>query len=253
MIIKIDHIALSSGNFEKTTDTLKLLGYTTVFSEQNVPNLRIKKELLRTFSPIHNISLLQSEENLSIEILDHGNINPEKSYIIPIFENVPLSFLKDTITSNDGITTVNEKNTGFDADIQVLGQSGCSDLNFTKIRMVTENIQESIDFWKNFGFGHVTAGDESAILEFSSIINRKKYELHLERVDHVRKRSFLDDTGFNCIAFISTSLNRDRNTLIKKEIAVTNIGTLTLNNKNLNLFFCTGLYCEPIEIVEFCF
>lgn len=252
MIIKIDHIALSSKNLKKTTNTLKLLGYSAVFSEQNIPNLHIKKELLKSFSPTHNISLLQSGENLNIEILDHGNINSEKSYIIPIFENPPLSFVNDPHQYEKKLITLNEKNCGFNADIQVLEKPGCSDFNFSKIRILTENIQESIEFWKNFGFQPINSDDESAVMEFATILNRKKYTLHLDRVDHVRTGCFLDDSGFNCIAFISTSLNRDKDIIRNAGISVTGTDTLRLNNKNINLFFCTGLYGEQVEVVEFC-
>jgi len=252
MIIKIDHIALSSGDFEKTFKTLDLLGYERVFFEQNVPNLLIKRELLAKFSPSHSISLLKCGENLNIEILNHGNINSGKSFIIPIFENTPASFLNNLVRIEDLYST-SEKNYGFNADIQVLNKPDCSGFIFTKIKMLTENILDSVIFWKHFGFKLTTCTDESAILEFSSIINRNPYQLHLKRVEHVKTESFLDDAGFNCIAFVSTSLKRDMTFFKDQNIPITDIGTLTLDNKKINLFFCKGLYGEPIEIVEVLF
>ena len=86
MIIKIDHIAISSMSFEKHVDILKSVGYNPAFMEINIENLQIKRPLLKNFHKNHDLALLTSIGNFNIELINHRHINPNYGYIIPLFE-----------------------------------------------------------------------------------------------------------------------------------------------------------------------
>ncbi|MGD0534559.1 MAG: hypothetical protein ABR999_03830 [Methanoregula sp.] len=251
MMIKIDHIALASHDFRKTTGALGILGYSAEFCERGVPNLKIKEHLLSQPGPTHDLSLLRSGDNLGIELLDHGSCGSREPYIRPVFENVPSRFLEGSRVLGNGRYGFREQEYGFDADITVSDDPADPAFHFTRFRVPAEDLAESARFWEQFGFRTRSTGEDVVLLEFSSSLHRKTFRLELERADHVRGDFLLDDAGFNCIAIVSTSPARDRDLLAKKGIAITGTEHLLLAGKNLTIAFCTGPCGEPVEIIGY--
>lgn len=251
MIIKIDHIAISSMSFEKHVDILKSIGYKPVFMENNIKNLQIKRPLLKNFHENHDLTLLTSNDNFNIELINHRHINPNYGYIIPLFE---FEHISNRLTKDDQeiysggafLRAVVAKDLN---DLFKLNNLNETDFQFDTIILKTKDIQESIEFWECFGFKVFKAGNDFAVMDFKSLFDNGKYTICLQKSNITESEYFLDDKGFNCIAFVSNSATHEREALNKKNIRTTEIGNFSINQNNFNIFFAFGPNGELVEII----
>ena len=221
MIIHIDHLALTTDGFNDDINILEKLGYKLRFLERNVKNLKIKKQFLRNFTNNHDIALFDSTNGLSIELINYPVRGVKKSIFYPKINDNAVAKLKDM-------------------------QEGFS---FSEISFKSRNFSEALKFWEKLGF-QVYEQDKNIVkLKFRSLINRSDYFVCIENVKGLEGQCFLDDLGFNSIAFISTSITKDRDFLIKQNFDATPIDTLELNGKKLNIFFVMGPSLELVEII----
>lgn len=252
MIIKIDHIAISSMSFEKHVDILKSVGYKPAFMEKDIKNLQIKRPLLKNFHENHDLALLTSIGNFNIELINHRNINANYGYIIPLLfelEHISNRLAKDDqeIYLGDAfLRAVGAKD--LDA-LSKLNNLNETDFKFNKIILKTKDIQKSIEFWKCFGFKVFKAGNDFAVMEFKSLFDTGKYTICLQKSDKIEIEYFLDDKGFNCIAFVSNSATHEREVLNKKNIETTEIGNFSINQNNFDIFFAFGPNGELVEVI----
>jgi len=251
MIIKIDHIAISSMDFEKHVDTLKSVGYKSVFMEKDVKNLQIKRPLLKNFHENHDLTLLTSSGNFNIELINHRHINPNYGYIIPLFEFEHLSdrSIKDDQDIYFENTFFRDVGTMDLDDLSKLNNLNGTDFQFNKIILKTKDIQKSMEFWGCFGFRVFKADNDFAFMEFKSLVDTGKYTICLQKSDTTESEYFLDDKGFNCIAFVSNSATHEREALNKKNIRTTEIAYFSINQNNFNIFFAFGPNGELVEII----
>jgi len=232
VILQIDHIAFSSMNFKEHIRILQSLGYSLKFSSSGKKNMEIKRPLLREFMELHDLALLSHESSLSIELLNHGHINDAEGFIFPLFDNVPSGFLSS-----------------FGVDAGVYSDKGS--FRFNKFVVKTSNVRKSADFWKNFGFREIECDSEGAILEFRSPLSKISCTVFLKHDRSVvNDFNFLDDKGFNCIAFISNSAKKEREVLVKSGIKTTEIEQFISDKLSLSVFFAIGPSGELVEIIE---
>ena len=59
----------------------------------------------------------------------------------------------------------------------------------------------------------------------------------------------IDDSGFSYLALVSASLHNDRESLMRAGFMVTEVEGITVQDRELELFFITGPNILPIEIV----
>jgi len=83
MFVKIDHISLSSSDFKKDIEFWKKKGYKLEFIEGGIENAEIKRDLLNGCGKLHDLALLTSGKNVSIELMNHGYIMVNNSFIVP--------------------------------------------------------------------------------------------------------------------------------------------------------------------------
>lgn len=230
MILQIDHIAISSDDFERDLEFMESVGYNLEFVERNIENLKMKKALMNNFSETQSLALFRKENSLGIEILHHGTLTHNKSYIQPIFEGILPEIEKK----------YNAEKIGY------ISRESDSNFKFDKLAIKTCSLKQSKDFWEYFGFKQIQ--NKPIILEFNSILSGSSCQVYLKKTNSCSSH-FLDDRGFSVIAFITNSIKREWDTLKSKEIKVTDIECLTLNNKNLEIFFALGPSGELVEVV----
>jgi len=247
MFLDIDHVAISSININKHVDFFSSLGYKTQFYEKNLFNLKIKKQLLDYSSLKHDICLLKKPRNLGIEIINHGKIRDVNPYILPIFQNLP-----DRFNAIEGIDVENigHKLTLQEIPLDIIGKNTKQSFIFNQLYFKTHDMEQSIDFWKNFGFTIISSSKKYSLLKYSSILTNSEYFFHLG----LEKKSilhFLNDAGCNAIAFFSNSLQNDLDMLSLNNIKTSKIEELEVNKKILKISFCTGPAGELVEIFSF--
>lgn len=245
MIIQIDHIALATNNFKKSTEILSGLGYKNKFYEENKKNSSIKKDLVKYFSDTHNLSLFLKENNIGIELLDHFKSSGKNGYITPLFENIPDKFIERKETGNFlESAMVRELNT----PVYIRKNTEISGFNFDKFVIKTNKIKDSVDFWECFGFKEAGSIDGFVVLEFIRPLQNNVYKIYLKQ-ENCGRNYFLDDDGFNCVAFISSSAEKESVFLKGEGLRVTKIEEVEMNNKILKIFFVKGPGGELVEII----
>lgn len=249
MPIGIDHVAICSTKFEDHIKIIKSLGYQLVFTEKNVENLQIKHDLMKRFSDKHNLTLLTAKNNIGIEFINHKYVNSNDGYIIPIFENVP-SELTEKIKGKKIQELVFNTKMKLDSIPNYILDDVGDTFQFSKILVKTKNVSKSTKFWEYLGFRVLRAKKDFSLLEFRSLFNKEVYHMYLILDKNINDMHYLDDNGFNCIAFISNSAENEKKVLDKKGINTTKIEKLTLNQKLLNIFFARGFCGELVEIIS---
>ena len=250
MIVKIDHIAISSAKFEEHIELIcSSLGYIREFVEKDIPNLKIKKSFLSIFGKLHDMSLLSSSGNVNIEFINHRYLHNKKAFITPIFENVPQNLI-NTIGKKKIKDFTVDKVIIKDLDIPVYVQdSDNGTFAFNKIVIEVKDIGKSTKFWKLLGFKPLKLNRNFALLEFKSFFTEGVFQIYLEHSDNAPADHFLDDKGFNCVALISTSINKKKEMLDKNGFKTTSLEKFMVNQKHLNIFFSQGHCGELVEII----
>ena len=87
MIVKIDHITICSTDFESDLNYFSNLGFKPSILNRKLKNLKIKNALMKCFCKYQKFALLESKNNLDVEILGYDNVNSGTPYIEPEFIN----------------------------------------------------------------------------------------------------------------------------------------------------------------------
>ena len=233
MILDIDHIALSSSDFLNDIELFSGLNYELEFTENKIKNLIIKKKFMKFFSLNHDLCLLKSKTNINIELLHHDQINKKNGFIVPIFE-----FSKKL----QNIKELDLKLKRFDRSY-VLKES-IDDFIFSKFYVNSHNIEDSNLFWSTLGFKKINQNQYI----FQSIFSSKRYELLLKYTSS-KQNYFLDDNGCNCISFLTNSIQNEKKNL-ETNYETSEIETLTINKKEIDIFFVKGPSNELVEIIS---
>jgi hypothetical protein len=248
MIIQIDHIALSSSDFQKDAEALSSLGYKNSFCEKNKKNADIKRNYLSYFTDTHDLSLFSKEGSFGIELLNHFSINNQTGFIAPIFENLPDALVEKKWA--DGFFEFDAAMVkGFSVPIYVKeDKNSSSGFKFDKFAVRTKCVEESVAFWQCLGFKILDHLREFAVLEFKDLFQERPYRIFLKQ-DNTVGEHFLNDNGFNCIAMLSNSPKRESPQIRGKGFVITEMAHLEINGNNLEFFFAVGPSGEIVEVI----
>jgi hypothetical protein len=251
MILQVDHVALSSLDFDKDLAFWKELNYNLIFLESSIQNLEIKIPFLKEFHEAHDLALIANQDNYSIELLNHHHLNENQAYIFPIFENIPIQFIeterRKTFFCDLKVTSAELKETNIPC--YFFGESNQSPFRFNKIVMNVNNFDDSLAFWQRLGFRILKRDNLSAILLFQSLFSRSDLEIVLTQSMN-ESNYFLDDIGWNCIALVSNSAKKEEEYLKNSGYPLTTIQELEVNAKCLQIFFVKGPSNELVEIIS---
>lgn len=130
---------------------------------------------------------------------------------------------------------------------------GESAMNFVpesaRVYQHTTNPEETITFWKRFGFQQVQTDDGDVLLRWQSALAKVPCEIELRPVVE-GVECLLDTNGINSLAFLSSNAKQERERLIKEGCRVTDIESLEVNGKKLDLFFAIGPQGEMCEVIS---
>lgn len=216
MILRIDHVALSSSDIAADGMLLEKKGFHKVFSGTGIDNPEIKRGLMARFPRKHDAALYTFPGGLPVEIINHGHSSGSPGYIRPMPSD----------------------SSGFDT-----------------IEAETADALKSSEFWKMFGFrqpaGKAAPGQEGGgirALEFRPVLPGPGCTI-IMRETGGGSRHFLDDKGYNCLAFVSNSVRREKEALEKAGIKTTGIQKFVSNGRELEIMFAAGPSGELVEII----
>lgn len=249
MIIKIDHIALSSIDFPRATQDLLRLGYKKQFENDNIKNLQIKKPLLDTWSEDHDLALFSCGSNIPIELLNHRSVRDvEPSFLMPIIRGAT-----EEMTKSKNIVSI-AKQRGV---LTTIGSFDCIVIRdeeqtfiLKELTIYTNDLDESEFFWSYFGFRCVLTDSDYRILKFVSPLQVNPCTLYLLQSTIPIRETNLDDAGFASLAFLSNDVEKEREELLKKNVQISKVEELTVNGKAFNICFARGNQGEIVELLS---
>jgi len=237
MIIKIDHLSLSSENFHRDIDIFKNFGYCILHQNELLKNLENKKPFLNNFHPTQKFCLLILDNQISIEILEYEKKFYTDSYIIP---HVVIPKFSKSSLENDFKFKIHDSEKNF-----------LNGLNMFQIDIHTENIEKSENFWRNFGFQkEIQSKSDILLMNFNSPFSNQTMTIRLIQNSTQNHHKYLDHIGFNCLAFISTSVKNEKSNLESNNILTSKIQPLQIGNTLFDIFFCKSETGEIVEIIE---
>ncbi|MGE5473220.1 MAG: VOC family protein [Ignavibacteriales bacterium] len=210
MIIKIDHIAVLSVNPKREKKLMDDMGFNLSFKEEDIYNPEIKKDLMQNFWPKQSLYLYTKAGSISFEYIYYSGKEGKKGYIEPVIKE---NRVKELI-------------------------------------LKTKDLKKSAEFWNCFGFRTNFQDSNEIKMEFKSMFDKEIYSLKILLDSNKEQQHFLDDAGFNCVAFVSNSALKEKEKLIGKGYSITNIEDIEVNEKMLKVFFVIGPCGELVEIIS---
>lgn len=250
MILKIDHIAFSTPHLDEDIKTFETLGYHVKFIEKNLRDLENKQSFMSHFSGQVDMALMTRPGSIGIELLNHGHVVEERSFILPVLEGVFFDVKRTGDSfSVDGCFLSRAWSDLLNAEIFI--QEGVMPAEFrcNKVVVDADNTERGAEFWCSLGFKPVAAGEGVTHLEFKSPFAEETCQLYIRKGEPRPNQSLLDSHGFNCIAFISTDTEKEKRRFQKLGMKPTESVLFQVNGKELNIFWLCGPCGEIVEVI----
>jgi len=248
MIIHIDHVALELNDWQRGARLLSDLGYNPKFCESGLQNPAIKKELTKNFSDAHDLYFFYKTGSFNIELLCYGlncQNRGRNGYIMPVMENIPAKLIvKKSVASSVATAAIS----GLAVPIYLKDNKELSEFRFNKFVIPTNYLEASLRFWQLFGFKRSSLFNNWEKLSFATPWQKDGYQIFLQPVNY-RRNYFLDDIGFNCLALVSSSAAKERLLLKKRGVIVTDLESMEISGKKLEIFFAQGPSGELVEVI----
>jgi len=196
MIAGFDHLSMSITDTVSETERMMKNGYKSIFIVKQVHNHKEKMELTERFEPFHDLVYLEHSNGFRIEMTKYS----------PVKGSTEAAYHVDT--ANPGIITL--QSAKFEEDLEFLK--------------------------KGFHFREIDQNEHEAQLFFSAPVVKWSCRLNVVRNNRAPERSWLDSSGFPCLAFITTSILKDTEKLCNfGALDMTDPFSLTLNGKSLTI------------------
>lgn len=112
------------------------------------------------------------------------------------------------------------------------------------IEFKTKNLRESRNFFQQLGFREV----ENGILSLKTILDKKIYNIRLVETN-IDYSGYLDVNGFSSMACIVAKIEEYVKELKRREMTVTDLEQVFVNNRKLKVCFACGKYGEIVELI----
>lgn len=118
------------------------------------------------------------------------------------------------------------------------------------IELFAKDLEAGYGFWSLLGLKLVRKEPDHYRCSFCTPFSPEVSFIISRRLSNDGNNA-LDTAGFNCIAFVSTSLQQDRKSLLDSGVKTTRIENVQINDKKLSIFFAEGDSGEKVEIIGF--
>jgi len=265
MIVGPSHLTLTSSNIVRDGSTLESSGYREIFSDIGLPNHPNKSRFLRSGTDRHSIEYFKPPQGLPIELIQYQNELGDHRSPVQVVAELPLTVGRQ-IHDSTGLEEILQTAFGCEsidklelADFNAFmwhsrDVSNSYGSGIQTIIIPVVNIDAACVFWTHgFGFREVNRGTTEnrawSRLQFTGPL--RSWMLGLVLWECAYEPFALDDTGFTCVAFISTSLKND----VQKLLACggkdhSGQFELCVNGRSLLIDIVVGPGGEYIELLE---
>ncbi|KAA0205574.1 hypothetical protein EDM68_05350 [Candidatus Uhrbacteria bacterium] len=117
----------------------------------------------------------------------------------------------------------------------------------TRIYQHTADPEQTVSFWRRFGFQPRQTDEGRILLRWQSSLSAIICAIELRQAPEPVEGK-LDSLGINSLAFLSSNAKQERERLIGEGCRVTEVESLMVNGKKLELFFAIGTQGEICEV-----
>ncbi len=267
MIIGIDHLALTALDLDRATACLQNCGYKLHFLDRRVQNPETKRLFLNSWSPTLACAfLIPIGPFIPVEVLVEGSVlhDPVATYR-SLWTGRPKSAVDAEPGTEDGTSRLY---CGDDAarfripalDIEGVYDRACistagMDHGIKALAFEVPHLEPAMRLWqKGLGFS-LTSQDRGGVRHaagsFSSPFQKGRCDIHIIENPASSSGSSLDCRGFPCLAFTSTSVDRDMERLrLLGAREFSDVFELVMNGSCLRIVFFRGTGGEILELVE---
>jgi hypothetical protein len=112
------------------------------------------------------------------------------------------------------------------------------------------DVENAAILWTYLGFSSVAANKQWAHLKFKDFTANLTFELFIRSKNTGGQQFYLDQQGFNCLAFICTDAEREKRRFEKLNIEASKLNRFRVNGKELKIFWLRGPCREIIEVIS---
>jgi hypothetical protein len=273
VIIGVDHIAISGADQTRDAASLEMLGFRRRFAQPGIPNPPQKMPFLGHYRPNHDIALFDAAEGVAVELIIHGG--PRQAGTNPGF--VPLVELPSQIL--DALPAHRSCPADVSAaiceayalkavrwarilalDAPIWGDGGAS--TSTSVKAVTRSVGDlcaSAAFFcdllglKLAAQGSARGAKQWVRLDSQSPVARWRLSVLLCAASDTGEAApmRLDQSGYPCLAFLSTDIVADAEKLAAHTRGRrSDVFDLVVDQKLLSILLAEGPSNELIEFIQ---
>jgi catechol 2,3-dioxygenase-like lactoylglutathione lyase family enzyme len=116
------------------------------------------------------------------------------------------------------------------------------------IVLYSRELEAGYRFWSLFGLRLVRKDSDRYWCLFRSPLLGELTFVIIQRTAALKDFA-LDTEGFNCIAFLSTSIDQERDFLLDSGVKTTPVENVVVNGKNMAILFAEGKDGEIVEVI----
>lgn len=270
MILGADHVALSCREVVEGARCLESFGYTTQFTELDLPNDAAKKAFLSAYAPSHAIAYCRHEHGMSVELVQHAAPLREglSAYQVAVEgwpaeavaygEAVPPSWSRaweDVFGCGAAEPAVWGP---FRAQMWCVETPGGAPRGSVRgIMLPVSDLAAAKRFWGNglggraAAQGTLASGEAWARLSFPSPVPAWSLEIVLAESAVRPGHPLLDASGFACLALLTNRLEADAGSAMRR--GGREAGPrfdLTVSGKLLHIIMVRGPGGELVELIQ---
>jgi hypothetical protein len=206
---------------------------------------------MKEFSGQLDMGFMIRPGSVNIELLCHGHVMEGGSYILPVLEgaNFEKECIEDPILIN-GWSFIKVRSKFVKSEFYIPEGGNTSGFLCNKMIVDAEDVEKAVILWTHLGFRSVAGNKQWAHLKFKGFGRNGSFDLFIRRKDARSRQFYLDQQGFNCLAFISTDAERERKRFEKLNIETSEINRFRVNGKDLSICWLRGAFGEIIEVIS---
>jgi catechol 2,3-dioxygenase-like lactoylglutathione lyase family enzyme len=270
MILGVDHLALSCDDVRTTTQSLTEYGYRLGFLQTNMPNHELKRPFLGEYNSLHSVAYCVGKRGVALELTDHGGLlrNQDSHYQLLMGGDLGGASLWE-IESNSWSDTwqdaygCKEPKTAMFHGLHAQywfdrASHGLEDSGVRALLIPVANAEKAEHFWqRGLGCQRVSEGVSNDGTRWRRIAFRSptaqnwSLDIILAEKRIEIKAPMLDDSGFPCLAILTTSMKRDMEKLWETGVTEsTGEFMVEVNGRTLKVLIFRGPDDELIELIE---
>lgn len=125
-------------------------------------------------------------------------------------------------------------------------------LNQRAIEWKVKSIKESMGYFETVGFKCIDETNTYAIMKLKPFLDKEPIEISLLETEQISAEGFLDVFGYSSLGLLVDNVEMELNKFAARNFVTTEVNSLEVNGKKMNVAFTKGPSNEIIELIAVC-